>query len=249
MELNNICKTVNESKRQNDCVRLSLSTKGVLYQPKAQQSGVGNARSFTGKYVNLDSILRGPKKSELNVRLWDYNQCHLLTYKIASMLLQYHSTPWIQEMCIKQTIFFQSNTAAGPKTTLHFESNHPFITYNFTRSSATTSQQKPNVKYSLLDLGVLTLEVFHGESFETYATKSQLILDGSHELQSKAARQWLIASKSILLPPVWDVVERCIECAFNRKSTSPDWADGDFRNLFCEGVVKPMWDMCHSHNV
>ena len=127
--------------------------------------------------------------------------------------------------------------------------NHPFVVHNFVRKSTTTPQNS-EVKRVLLDLGILLLEIFHKESLEAYAKKPKLTLDSSYEQQSEAARQWLEISEEVLLPPVWDAVLRCIECAFDRDATwtSPDWNDAQFRDSFCDWVVKPLWNMCHSQN-
>ena len=200
-------------------------------------------RYVTKDYITLENILcELPSVYSLPKR-WTLNQRMSLAFKIASSLLQYRSTPWISGSWSKRAIYFQRTGSSGTVTL--FEVEHPFITHTFTghtATPATLAQQKSNAKRSLLELGILLLEIFHEETLEKHAAATNVLFDDTYGRHYDIARNWLDLTGGKAPPLFWDAAALCIECPFNRSSTLPDWDDVEFQKSVCEGFLKPLWE-------
>ena len=244
-KLGSICSTLVAEIKQKRPVRLLLSVQNcTLYahaQPEMDHSHTSTCTS--NDYITLGSILREIPNVYSLPKRWTLSQRMSLAFKIASALLQYQSTPWISGAWSKHAIHFQRTGSSG--TVKLFDVEHPFITHTFTDHpipSATPARQKLNAKRSLLELGILLLEIFHEETIENYASVMNLPLDDTYGRQYDAARKWLEMTEGEAPLLLWDAAALCIECPFNRSSTLPDWDDAEFRKSVCDGVLKPLWE-------
>jgi hypothetical protein len=99
-------------------------------------------------------------------------------------------------------------------------------------------------KGSLLELGIMLLEIWHIKSIDSYASERGLQMNDSYGTRYEIARHWLNFSYDDMLPFYLELVTRCIECTFTSTSATPDWCDFTFRKSICEYVLKPLWENC-----
>ena len=172
----------------------------------------------------------------------------VLSFNVASSIVQLNSTPWLHLPLTSRSIYFgrsdklAARTAAGKAQ----KSDHmpqPFIVHNFTTGCAGSSKSIC-AKRSLIELGIVLLELWHIRTVESYASEAELKLDNSLGSRYEVARAWLDSSTDDILLFYFDLVTRCVECTFATNGPMPDWKDVAFRKSVCEYVLKPLWDNC-----
>lgn len=200
------------------------------------------------KFVTLERILCEASDLRDLSKRWNLYQRMILAYRLASFLLQYHSTPWLAQSWSKKEICFLRSEPLhpAPSASTVFEPDHPFVSHVFSNSSGGLSTRPPSPKQSLLSLGILLLEIWHVTTFEAYAAAEGLTIDGTPGSQYNAASKWLNDTADNILGYYLDVVCRCIEGTFTSSFPMLEWNDLQFRKSVCEGVVKPLWENCSS---
>jgi hypothetical protein len=118
----------------------------------------------------------------------------------------------------------------------------PFIVREFPTQNRTTS--RCTAKASLLELGIMLLEIWHMKPIDYYASERDLQTNDSYGTRYEVARHWLSFSDDNMLPFYLELVTRCIECTFATTAATPDWGDFTFRMSVCEHVLKPLWENC-----
>ncbi|KAL2827451.1 hypothetical protein BJY01DRAFT_255715 [Aspergillus pseudoustus] len=98
----------------------------------------------------------------------------------------------------------------------------------------------------MLELGILLLELWHSESFETFASESNLTLAKNFGSRYEVAQGWISLNENEGdMPPFYfDAATRCIECTFATSSPKPDWKDVTFQKSVSQYVIKPLLDIC-----
>ncbi|KAJ5739887.1 hypothetical protein N7533_012671 [Penicillium manginii] len=186
--------------------------------------------------LTLRDVLLSMQDTKTITPQWTMNQRMALSFNIASSILQLHSTPWLKSPLISSSIRFMPNS-------LNFKNApRPFIL------SAFPIQNEPaspcTAKTSLLELGILLLEIWHIKTIDSYACEKSLQDSNCYGHRYEVARHWLDISDDSMLPFHLELVTRCIECTFATSSATPDWSDITFRKSVCEYVLKPLWDNC-----
>lgn len=112
----------------------------------------------------------------------------------------------------------------------------PSIVSAFPTQSHATSLH--TTKASMLELGIVLLEIWHMRCINNYASEKALKMDNSYGTRYEIARYWLKFSDDNMLPFYLELLSRCIECTFATTSATPDWCDLTFRKSVCEHVLK-----------
>ena len=182
---------------------------------------------------------------------WSLNQRMLLAYRLATALLQLHSTHWLSGSWAKHSICFSHNqqTNAIESQGFSFDANSPFVTHDFQDDSATGTIDRTNAKAALLDLGILLLEIWHVKPFEEYAAQEGLDLTKTYGVRFEVASRWLNDTAEDILPLYSDPTCRCIQGTFASSRPQLQWDDRQFQASFCEGVIKPLWDNCSGKGI
>ena len=196
------------------------------------------------KTVSLEEILSDEKHLNDLRKRWNWNQRMVLAFRLASSLLQYHSTPWLNRLWTKKDICFLRSDSLIPGGSFLFEADHPFINHVFTNSPKSASSHPHSAKQSVLDLGIILLEIWHVMAFETYIAAENLTVDESYGSRYDAATKWLNDTADNILPFYLDAACRCIEGTLSCNAPMLDWDDVQFRKSVCEGVVRPLWENC-----
>ena len=243
-EVSNICAALREASSVNKLLKLYLSEPGNLTSCHHPIESRAQNDSSTD-VLTLASIIQMAHGSKDRSRKWSWNQRILLAYRLATSLLQFHSTPWLGGSWKKQHIYFSCTESSGTARALHFDADSPFITHDFcTIPMPRATGMATNAKASLLDLGILLLEIWHITPFEAYAAEEGLQLNETYGVRYEAAQKWLNDTADNILPFYSDPVCRCIEGTFACKSPTLQWSDTQFQMSVCEGLVKPLWENC-----
>ena len=225
-----------------------LSSRDDLCSCHVPPTPSGYFSSDVGTYglVTLEQIIQETSgESPLKVR-WTLIQRMNLSFSLASSLLQLYSTPWLTESWTKQNICFWRlpPSSQANDIILAFEPDRPFIVHRFSDIPAAGQTHKAVVKFQLLDLGIILLEIRHQMSFESWVSDHGFTLDDSYSTRYTAAIKWLHDSLGEVEPSYFDAAARCIECNFQTRSAIPTWEDLELRKAICDLVIKPLWSNC-----
>ncbi|KAL8801036.1 MAG: hypothetical protein Q9182_004728 [Xanthomendoza sp. 2 TL-2023] len=250
-EVEDLCAVLVKASTTKNSLRLYLNEHGKLSCHQAISTELQPGSSgLPASTLTLDYIIRKAHGSRDFSTIWSWKQRILLAYRLASSLLQFHSTPWLGGSWKRQSICFCHrivvHTSASNKELLQFDAESPFIIHDFTRNPMPLTAAQPTAKASLLDLGILLLEIWHLTPFEVYAAQEGLHVDSTYGARYEIASRWLNETADNILPFYADPVCRCIEGTFASKAPTLQWTDPEFQVSICEGLVKPLWDNCSS---
>lgn len=204
------------------------------------------ASSMSNDFITLDRIIQEEHSRKAASKRWTLNQRMLLAYRLASSLLEFHTTPWLGEFWKKEGICFLYKAVPGASQdiTAYFDANEPFITRDFPPNPAEHGHRPQNAKWALLELGIMLLEVWHILSFEQYAANKGSTSESTYGSRYELAQGWLLDTYENMVPLYADSVCRCIEGSFASDSPMFEWDDRRFQRSVCENVVRPLWDNC-----
>jgi hypothetical protein len=97
-------------------------------------------------------------------------------------------------------------------------------------------------KGSLLELGIMLLEIWHIKPIDSCTSERGLRMNNSYGTRYEIARHWLNFSYDDMFPFYLELVTRWIECTFASTSATPHWCDFTFRKSVCEYLLKPLWE-------
>ena len=247
-EVQDLCLSLDQAQQASTALKLYLSQRGVLSGcriPRAH-SRVIHLDDCTQEVVSLEQILLQNLINGRNTAMWSPIQRMILSFNIASSLLQLCSTPWMAESLSKHSIFFwrPKLRPMAREEVLHVDIGHPFIIQKFSTTLTACRIHRLDARNQLLNLGILLLEIGHERSFESLASVHGFTLSEAYGSRYDAASAWLNDSTGTLSSSYFNAAARCIECTFQTRSAIPGWEDLDFRKSVCELVIKPLWDNC-----
>jgi hypothetical protein len=99
---------------------------------------------------------------------------------------------------------------------------------------------------SMLELGIILLELWHAQSIDSFATDNGLSLTSTFGSRYDVAQKWIAHSEDEgdMMPFYLEAATRCIECTFTIAGAKPDWNDFTFQKSVCQYVFKPLLDIC-----
>ncbi|KAL2786965.1 hypothetical protein BJX66DRAFT_311874 [Aspergillus keveii] len=182
---------------------------------------------------------------QINPRLFTVVQRVSLSFNVAASLLQLYSTQWLTPSFTSESIYVTAESCAST----HVPSQNfsiplkPFIMHKF-QETTRPGTNSPNARRSLLELGIVLLELWLFRSLESYATEVNMPTGDSFGIRFDLAQSWLNSSAPLMLPFYLDVVTRCVECTFATSTGVPRWDDIVFRRSVCKYVLRPLWKSC-----
>ncbi|PKY00855.1 hypothetical protein P168DRAFT_299736 [Aspergillus campestris IBT 28561] len=241
--VHDLCQSISQAQNNGESLGLYLARPGCLYH--RHMPSETKVAAMSKEFFSLDQILDAQSKPKPDFPPWTLNQRMALSFRIASSVMQLLSTPWLYLPLTSSSICFsQNDQLARTSATQPFaDMPQPFITHRFS-CQMVNSGCGCNSKRSLLELGIILLELWHGRTLSSYAAEVQMPVDNSFGGRYNAARRWLDISAYYVLPFYLEIVTRCVECTFATSSSTPDWNDLVFRKSVCEYVLKPLWDNC-----
>jgi hypothetical protein len=181
-----------------------------------------------------------PLEDSLRTGNLSLNQRMTLSLSVASSVMQLNSTPWLDLPLNLKMVYLIPDGPMTPATPLQ-----PLIKHNFIY--ATINKPHCSVRRTMLELGILLLELWHQQTFAFFIANSQITASNTIGCRYDAACQWADESIHNIMPFYHDVVKRCVECNFAMSPSGPaefDWNDSTFRKSVCEHVLQPLWEEC-----
>ncbi|KAJ5908063.1 hypothetical protein N7495_000745 [Penicillium taxi] len=238
-QIEDLCQSLYRAYESRQGLHLYLSRCAKLcYYSDSTNPGIEMSinNELTCDTLSLADILYMMQDPKPSTPKWTINQQMALAFKITSSIMQLHSTPWLKAPLTSSSIRFMSHSLGFRNTP------QPFIVSIFPTQTRTTSPW--TAKTSLLELGIMLLEIWHMESIDYYASRRNLQINDSYGTRYEIAKNWLNFSDDNMLPFYLELVTRCIECTFATTTATPEWSDSILRKSVCEHVVKPLWENC-----
>jgi hypothetical protein len=185
-----------------------------------------------------------------NLRRLSEKERLVLAVELATGVLKLHSTPWLQKRWSKEDIWFLKTLGAvAGRRPRPVDVNQPLVQKSLVSGPAlsalnanTTLLRHPNP--TLLDLGIVLLELYHGQGIETRRQPENYMANGSLHSNTDlyTARDWLDDSYGqSMRPKYWSAVKHCIDIyVFDPRPKNPDLLDQEFREAVYEKVVIPL---------
>ena len=237
-EIHDLCKALQSSLPERDCL-------GFLTDHLERRHGFyplprDKPHHEAHKAISLDHIL---SSQEPNMKLTRTERL-VIASTITTSFLQLQATPWLAESFNKKDIVF-----------LHPESNiaKPFTSkaylhHNFPSPSTINPQPPPSpsqtstktTRNALLALGIIILELWHGQLLVDQPLRQQFLSPTGHANQLTdrcAAELWHESLIGECTPELWDAIRRCLHCSFG---PTPDMQSDAFREAVLGGVVEPV---------
>lgn len=169
---------------------------------------------------------------------WHLKKRIELAVMISSSMLQLHATPWCKRLRSDSILFEQD--AQG-----HIDVDRPFVACKLASARGVLSGRTHCGQTELLDLGVLILELWHGEAIQDFADRMGETLEENLDSRRRMARSWLQDTEGDMVTPVYEAALRCIECRFD--AIKIDLLDHKLSQVILAGVIEPLWKNC-SHS-
>lgn len=216
-----------------NCEEMFLSKKGLLcYSPLPPNGATAVVNMDLTDLIPLSHALR-PGKLSLSQRM-------NLALNAASSVMQLNSTPWLDLPLDIKMLYLIPHGPITPATPIQ-----PLIKHNFMR--AIINKPCYNARRTLLELGILLLELWREQTFASFIADAQLPACTTLGSRYDAVCQWAEESRGNIMPSYHDMVKRCLECNFATSPGAPagfNWGDQIFRKSVCEHVLKPLWEQC-----
>lgn len=174
----------------------------------------------------------------------------LLALRLASNLLQLFQTHWLQKPWSKHELYFSVRpllqaATKGLASPAHEapDLNQPFVSLTFgTGGPAPTCPGAIDAKTSLLELGILLLELWHQSPFEARLAAT----GGGYYQRLVAALEWLDDTPDVdPMPELYDrAASLCIRSVIGGQAKLADWEDMGFWAGVCVDVIEPLERGC-----
>ena len=206
-----------------------------LIDEKRIGMSVNQAKPFqacqASKSTTLKELLGNPSHSgshslPLQARM-------MLALKLGSSFLQFLQTPWISPYWSASNIYFLiKSQKQGP------DISHPYLSVRFQKTLPSGLAHQHLLKTGLQELGILLLEIWHGEPFEAKFQQQNMISDPRMRLL--CALDWLDEVQNPLLDHYHTAVENCVVRVAKPEVRMADLDDMKIWRAVCEGIIEPL---------
>ncbi|KAF4445537.1 hypothetical protein F53441_10734 [Fusarium austroafricanum] len=195
-------------------------------------------------FSSLEQVLNDPESMGTRTK-WDASRFKIAA-ALASAVLQFHATPWLNNDWDSAEIYFLRGRDK------YVQTDRPYVSKHFAKDQSHVSNSKsrdPCVSNEItFALGVALLELSYGRRLLDFQQPEDLDKNGD----VYALTKFLIAKRLVQRldntkrePSNYvDVVDRCVRCRFDTISTSLE--DPTFLTLFYKGVIQPLQDIYNS---
>jgi hypothetical protein len=252
-----VCSTLSREQAAQSCLRYLLDDKdrllGVSCCPKTWTIGC------TGEIISLGGLLTPQVMPAVPTTADEANHLSMkerliLAVQLAVSLLQLHSTPWMSNRWSKRDISFLKTAipSPGPNTgqpqrpvnvTKPFVSQR-LVASNRPQANSPTTPPTRHQNPALLDLGILLLELYFGQSIEQKRHPDDMGSDGqvNSNTDLNTARNWLQESYQLSMSSrYWHATRRCIDVyTFDPMPKNLDLEDAGFLEAVYQQVVVPL---------
>lgn len=239
-----MCLAIRQCSLNRQSLSLRLAT-GRLHMPSSGlPPGLGwvQTQVFTidrNRVTDLGDFL--DKTSQNENHQMGFSERTELALSIATSMLSFHSTQWLEKPWTKESIHFflkgQSDIRIDPTRPVVMR----VVPETAGNIGAPTIPSLSEPKAALLELGILLLELWHHRTLEDWAAQTNSTYKDTPEDRRIAATRWLEMTSNRLTTNYTSAVEGCLAfCAGRIRS----WQEDDFRRQICEDIIKPLKENC-----
>ena len=189
--VSDLCQAISQARQRRNSMRLFLSLQSCLCCHEEQEVGIGTSphtfSSGSSDVVSLGEVLAKAADEPGMLASWEPLQRAVLFFKLASSVLQLSSTPWLAGTWNKTTVFFPKSADMTP---LWFDQDHPFINHRFRTAGNPCMSETWTAKRTLLELGILLVEIERKMSLEVFAKRRSLYFTDSYGSRLEIAQIW-----------------------------------------------------------
>lgn len=142
----------------------------------------------------------------------------LLASKLASSLLQYAQTQWFGQAWTKDSIFFLLFNIEDERKRSLADFNRPFVCAKI-EDTKTNAAYAAEPKSTLLELGILLLEIWHQTTLESHFADKADRFTSDYFTRLSLAAQWLDDDYDTPLPLYEQAVRYCVYGASTKRWT------------------------------
>jgi hypothetical protein len=251
LEVKNLCNQLIQAQSQGKSFLLYFSEtpKLLCALDDCYYEAPFNTAAISLPLITLDGVLDhfSAVSGTDRAQFWNTSQRMYLAATLAYSMLQLCSTPWLSHSWSRHNVFFHTCSRTKLKTGSvfpSFEAKHPFIVQRFHTHATNAQQTSLNANESILELGVLLLEIFDGRSIESWAQEMQLPLEKTVASRCHVAGQWLEHRAPDMLPKYRQAVASCVDIASSKFKPVRTWLDPELQKTLLETVVQPLATAC-----
>lgn len=229
-----ICSALESMTRENTQASFVL-TKGLQIGIRNCLEAPSQPLLVCDRRMTMQDLFGGDKiqKRPLKFRMF-------LALRLASNLLQLYQTQWLQNAWSKSNISFPLRT--GPNGDGVADLDQPLISLVFDDDFPSTPPPKPpDLKLVLLELGILLLELWHQESFESRCS-TDIVPTGYYQ-RLAVAMEWLDDTTDPMPEQYERAASLCIRGMIGGTSHF-DNGDDSFWGAVCEDIIEPLQKNC-----
>jgi len=230
-----ICNAIHEAQQNKKVLMLRfVKEKGHLSHDPVYATAM-NIDIEPSTVISLDSFIAA------NGLLLPRQCLHIAT-TLATSLVQFNATKWLNRVWTKRAIHFFDHSTLSPI----IDAEQPLIVHTFSSTTgnpiASSADVKP--KDALLELGILLLEMWKSKTFETWAQETGNVCSAEYYPRMIAAIRWCDETYRTLPIAIGEVVQLCVTYTFEGR---PDtWDYPGFRRAICEKIIEPLQDSCNT---
>jgi hypothetical protein len=257
--ITDICSTLGKAQAANSCLCFLIDEKHRLL-------GVSSCRKTwtvdcTKEIVSLERLLSTQIRSAVPTTADEVNRLSMkerliLAVQLAASLLQLYSTPWLsnrwskRDISFLKTAFFANQVSNTGQPQRPVNVSKPFVSQRLVaptalQQSGPTSTASPrHSNPTLLDLGIILLELYFGQNIEQKRHLEDMSPDGQPHSNTdlNTARNWLDESFQLNMSArYWSATKHCIDIyTFDPMPKNVDLHDVGFREAVYQKVVLPL---------
>ncbi|KAF2804505.1 uncharacterized protein BDZ99DRAFT_525713 [Mytilinidion resinicola] len=164
-----------------------------------------------------------------------------LALKLAISLLQFKSSQWFQSSISAQVIHFRKAVQAGRAHCI--EVDQPLVLQSFCdRTLERSAGHKP--RQMLLELGILFMEIWNGETMAAFAKRHYKIDDVPPLMRQGIATEWYEETWEQMTNNYGGVVNTCMAFALDYNRGMQTWEDEDLRKSVCAKIISWLNEDC-----
>lgn len=229
--VHDICTEIQEAAKEKHKPRFILTSKGKMATRKPFDQPYDSCP--TKHFTTLREMLHDQGRK--TILPWKARLT--LALKLAGACLQLLRTDWLPDMLTADQVSLVCQPV--PITP---EAYQPFLLVKFDAASppVTSSSPATTIRTVFLELGILLLEIWHGESLENkYATLLQHT-SNSTLARKAAALEWLEDPMNYLPQHYQTAIDYCLVRLIQGNGGSPEWNDLTLWESYCAGVIEPL---------
>lgn len=166
-----------------------------------------------------------------------------LALKLAISLLQFKTSQWFQSSVSAQVIYFRKTVHAGKTPCI--EVDQPLVLQSFCdQTPESSSVCKP--RQMLLELGILLMEIWNGETLAVFAKRHRNIDNVLPLMRREIATEWYDETWEQMTNNYGGVVNTCMAFALDYNRKMQTWDDEDLRKSVCAKVISPLNEDCQA---